>query len=366
MTSYHIYKIRLIVGMVLLLSIHLVANADPKEKDCAKTLEEAKAAYEEGRINDVPNILNDCMDVFEDNKVRKGNFDRNQKIEAYRLLSLTYLYLNEEDNAEKTLLKLLKLEPEYRLKNNEPSEFKNLYGNFRVRPVLAFGGKGGGNIMRFNVSKTFSTNNPQSSTETYTSGVGFQIGGAVELPLNKKLGLFLETYFSGRNYTLNNELFGYASTNYEETQSWIEIPLGVRYNLGDKYNFSGHLKPYVFAGVSTGLLLNASTVVIRRDRVSSEELREVTGTAIPVTNLRNSLNISALFGAGVELKQGRGYLVLDVRYYMGLMNAVNAQQRYSINELIFKYGHIDNDFKINNIAISVGYMYPIYKPKKIR
>ena len=336
------------------------------EKDCAQTLKKAQAAYEEGRINDVPTILDDCLNIANDDKTRKGNFDRNQKMEAYYLLSLTYLYLNEEESAEKILLKLLRLEPEYRLKNNAPSEFKKLYGNFRVRPVLAFGGKAGGNITRFNVTKTFSTNNPQSSVETYTSGLGFQVGGAVELPLNKRLGVFMEMYYSSRYYTLNNQLFGYATTNYEEVQSWIEIPLGVRFNLGDKYNFSGHLKPYIFGGVSTGLLLAANSVVIRRDKVSADVQREVTGTSISVSDMRNKLNISALFGAGVELKRGRGYLVFDVRYYMGLSNAINPKKRYSVNELIFKYGHVDNDFKTNNITFSLGYMYPIYKPKKIR
>lgn len=357
--------IRILLGVLFVINLGFVANA-ANEKDCAETLKKAQAAYEEGRINEVPTILNECLDVYNDQRARTGNFDRNQKLEAYYLLSLTYLYLNEEESAEKILLKLLKLEPEYRLKNNAPSEFKNLYGNFRVRPVFAFGGKAGGNIMRFNVTKTFSTNNPQSSTETYTSDIGFQVGGAVELPLNKKLGLFLEAYYVGRSYTLTNQLFSYATTTYDETQNWIEVPLGVRYSLGDKYNFSGHLKPYVFAGVSTGLMLKASTQVIRRDRVNADVQREVTGTSIPVANLRNKLNIFGLLGGGVELKQGRGYLVLDVRYYMGFSNAVNAKNRYNINELIFKYGHIDNDFKTNNIAISLGYMYPIYKPKKIR
>ncbi len=344
----------------------LCSVASAAEKDCAETLKKAQAAYEEGRINEVPDILDDCLDVFNDKKARKGNFDRNQKMEAYYLLSLTYLYLNEEESAEKILLKLLRLEPEYRLKNNAPSEFKKLYGNFRVRPVLAFGGKVGGNIMRFNVTKTFGVDDPHSFSETYTSKLGFQVGGAVELPLTKKLGVFMEAYYSGRSYTLNNQLFGYASTNYEENQNWIEIPLGVRYNLGDKYNFSSHLKPYVFGGISTGVLLAASAVVVRRDKVSADVQREVTGTSIPVAPMRNRLNISALLGAGVELKRGRGYLVFDVRYYMGLSNAVNAAQRFSVNELLFKYGHIDNDFTTNNITFSLGYMYPIYKPKKIR
>ena len=60
-------------------------------------------------------------------------------------------------------------------------------------------------------------------------------------------------------------------------------------------------------------------------------------------------------------------MTFNVRYYLGLTNLRNDKAPLDANnELLFRYGYIDNDFKINSIAISIGYIKPFYKPKKLK
>ena len=36
-----------------------------------------------------------------------------------------------------------------------------------------------------------------------------------------------------------------------------------------------------------------------------------------------------------------------------------------IKELRFRYGSVEDDFRLNSLSFSVGYVRPLYKPRKI-
>jgi Neuraminidase (sialidase) len=69
--------------------------------------------------------------------------------------------------------------------------------------------------------------------------------------------------------------------------------------------------------------------------------------------------------AGIKVKDviGRGYIFFNIRYSYGLNNIVNSKNRYSNPVLMYNYLYIDNNYKINSFQYSIGYSYPLYKPK---
>ena len=46
------------------------------------------------------------------------------------------------------------------------------------------------------------------------------------------------------------------------------------------------------------------------------------------------------------------------------LNNVDLDNRYANDELVYQYGHVDNDFRMDNFALSFGYTKAFYKPRK--
>ena len=89
--------------ILLILSIAL-SNSIWAQKSCLNTLREAKELYEEGLIDEIPELLSGCME---------SGFTRAQRIEAYKLIILAYLFDDDQFAAEKTMDEFLKKFPEY-------------------------------------------------------------------------------------------------------------------------------------------------------------------------------------------------------------------------------------------------------------
>ena len=81
------------------------ANEIQAQRSCAQNLATARNLFNSGRFYDVEGTLSTCI---------RNGFNRQEKIEALRLLSLTYLYLDQYQNADSSYLMLLRTNPEYR------------------------------------------------------------------------------------------------------------------------------------------------------------------------------------------------------------------------------------------------------------
>ncbi|HEY8402508.1 MAG TPA: hypothetical protein VIK89_14670, partial [Cytophagaceae bacterium] len=110
-----------------------LVKAQSTENNCTQTLKKAQNTYDQGRIFEIADMLQPCIE---------NGFTKEEKTSAYYLLTLTYLYFNEREKAEKAMLEFLKLNPEYEIKN-DPAEFVNLYNSFRTTPAFLIGGRAG-------------------------------------------------------------------------------------------------------------------------------------------------------------------------------------------------------------------------------
>ena len=160
-----------------------------------------------------------------------------------------------------------------------------------------------------------------------------------------------EAYLASRTYEFKDVLLNFANLTFRENQTWIDIPVLFKY-----YFTETKVRPFIQVGPSINLLFGSSANAKRIDIVDSETQREVSGPAISLKEQRNLFNFGVSGGGGFRFDKliGNGSLLLEVRYNYALNNIVKTENRTKNHELIYDYGYIDNDFKVNNISFSMG------------
>lgn len=341
--------------IVFILSLLVAVKPTYGQKNCPQTLKKAQDTYEEGRISEVPDLLDECLKS-------KDGFTKAEKIDAYKLLTLTWLYFNEKTKAEESMHHFLVLNPEYEINEAiDPTEFINLYNSFRTTPVLIYGIKLGFNGQDINVIRNFSVDNSSISRGKYKSPIGLQIGLTFEIPLKKRLSLLTELNLTKKTYQYNDEILGFAKVQFIEKQTLLELPLMLHFNFNKNQK---KFRPYINAGGTFSYLVGDRAEVTRKDDRDGTQL-DVPGPEIKIASLRHRLMYNASIGAGFKLKNviSNGYIIVDLRYNIGLRNIVKPENRGTNEDLVYNYLYLDNDFRMNSFVFSIGYALPKYKPK---
>ena len=105
------------------------------QSTCAQTLRLAQSIYEQGRLHELPQLLQECL---------RNGFNHEEKVSAYKLLTLTHIYLEEPEKADEMMLALLRTDTEFQVNDAvDPAEFVALYKTFRTYPIYRIGGQTG-------------------------------------------------------------------------------------------------------------------------------------------------------------------------------------------------------------------------------
>jgi len=337
----------------------LFAQAERQEgqSDCSVKLQEGEASFEDGLLSNSIAVLEECIKI--------EGFNKEEKVRAHRLLCIIYLYQNQDEKASENMRNMLRINPEYKTKPNDPAEFLELYKQYQIRPFLIVGGGAGTNFPMMNITTLHSTDNPTTQNMLYTSLFGFQAGLNFSRPLTNKIEAIFNPNFTTHRYRFEALYFDYAQLTATEVQTRLDLSVFVKYNFRNKYNFSlSGFKPYVYLGATPHLLVNSSLSPQRGDLIDGETRRSVEGRAIDMKDLRNNFTVSGMLGLGVEYKIGLGHLYVDVRYHYAFMEMVKDAKRFELQEEITRYGFIDNDYKMSALMFTLGYNYPLYNPKK--
>jgi Outer membrane protein beta-barrel domain len=343
-------KKRYLIGLLYCMSMIVQA-----QNDCTTKLKQALQAYELGRISEIPILLNECL---------KFGFDKTERIEAYKLLTLTHLYSNERESAQKSMKNFLKLYPDYQInKIVDPPEFISLYESFRTSPVFQIAIQAGANRSFITETKRYSLDLIRDKKSLYTGDIAFQVGVGLEFAITKKLHISPSVLFVRSKHSYKHEILEYSTLDLVETQNRVEIPLLARY-----YFFNTKKKPYLLAGGSANLMVGATGIAVRQDVVDADNQRQVSGPSIDMTAQRSLLTYSAIGGAGIKFDNiiGRSDLMLEFRYQYGLANVTKTSARASNQELVYDYGYIDSDYNLHYASFTINYMMPYYKPKLLK
>lgn len=337
-----------VTGLICLLSYQTSIG----QSTCAQTLRTARSTYDQGRLHELPDMLSGCL---------VNGFTKQEKVEAYKLLVLSYIYLEEPTKADEALLSLLYTDPYFEINPAaDPAEFIALYKTFRTWPIYRVGAKVGVNLTQPNVVNRVDI--VDGADTKFASELSFQAGATFEIPLNDRLTLNPELYFQQRAFQYDSDLdLGNGLENKvegTEVMSWISLPVSLQYKIG-----TSKMNPYISLGVSTDYLL-ISNLNARSTRQNANSLPDRT---IEITDKRNNINVSAIASVGMKRRLGTGYFQAELRLYYGVTKINTQESAFTLNDfLTYDYTIAYGEMKINSMALSIGYVYNVFNPKKLR
>jgi len=344
-----LWKSALFMGLVF------ISGVVSAQQSCTDKLKTAEELYEMGQIDKVEPLLDDCL---------RNGFDKEQKVKAYRLLALCYLYYNEEEKATTMMAELLKVDPEYRInRSKDPSEFIYLHNKFRTRPVCIIGFKAGGGLLGFADMKNFNDINSAHANGSYQPNASLIGGVSVEVPVYKSLAVSTEVLYNLYSYTYSREqVLNYTDIEMTEDISSLNVPLLLQWNFEGK-----DFTPYINAGMNFSLLLKSSATFNRLDSDGTFSQEPISGT-IDLSESRNAMNMGLCGSIGFRWKNilGKGYLSAEVRHVRNLKSHVEAADRAQDLEMVYSYLTTDNTMKMYQTYFFVSYKIPIYLAKQKR
>ena len=341
---------KFLLATLLTITIYSIGMAQVTP-NCAQTIRLASSTYEQGRLHEVESILEGCL--------KSGGFNDQEKEAVYKLLTLTYLYLEEPEKADNAMLNLLTTNPYFEPKQaSDPAEFIALWRTFRRHPIYRIGVNVGVNASQPNARQSLTT--VAESKSDYKYKIGFQFAVTADVPVNEQITLNGSLGYQLKSFeltTTHEREGGLVNTLIAgEKQAWLNIPLAVQYKLR-----TGKYNPYVAAGVSTDLLISAD--------ISAERAREgqtsVEPKSFPIKAQRNPINVSALAAIGSKVRVGGGFIVVEAKYTYGILDVTNDKESYSDQDIYLSYGLPNTTFKLNSLSFTAAYIQNIFKPKKL-
>ena len=325
------------------------------QDDCASKIQEARKYYDQGMISEIPQMLAPCME---------SGFTRVQKIEAYKLIILSYLFDDNPFEAEKTMMEFLKKFPEYEIMPNDPVEFVYLFESYRTTSVFSFGLTAGFNFTDPRILEPYTIFDANHADQKNTIKSGFQLGVGMGRYISRKMILNMEFLFTENRYSFTDELIvpltggndGINSVTYSERLYKVEFPLTVTYEINAK-KVHYFIRTGVSAAKLTGVTGNAT-------RKYAQEVPAGTSQTQDMSYYRKNMLYSGILGAGIRYKIPRGVVTADLRVNIGINNIVKPERRFENQAFITESYYIDDDFSLNTISLSAGYYFSFYKPKK--
>ncbi|HTH56268.1 MAG TPA: outer membrane beta-barrel protein [Cyclobacteriaceae bacterium] len=361
--------------LFLLFLCFIGLNVSVAQQSGAQTLRLAQSIYEQGRLHEIPDLINKNI----------AGFSKTELVSAYRLLTLSYIYLEEPEKADESMQKLLQTEHFFEPNPNvEPAEFIGLYKTFRTKAVFNAGIKFGANFTTPLLNEIYYVTNAAPGNGKYTPKLGFQAGLVFEkdlLPNSKssflsKIVFAPEVLYTSRTFSYDNkQVFtsdSVSSANVADQkitlkQTWLDINLVFQYKLRNSTTFV----PYVGFGPGVGLLLGASnTMVTTRTSVNKTSPGVSSGPDVTTKDTFNSLIPSIMGSAGVKYRLGGVYVVGEFRVQYALVTPVNSAKRTgmggSASSSVFDYGYTMPNYKPLNFVINAGIIIPYFNPIKIK
>jgi hypothetical protein len=343
-----------------------ITPAFSQASNCTQVLRLIRTTYEQGRLHEVPGLAEGCL---------KGEgaqgFTKEEKKEAYRYLTLSYIYLEEPEKADEMMVQLLNTDHFYEPnKEVDPAEFIALYNKFRHDPVYRLGLRAGLNLTQPVVTNYYNVGSSGAGSGGYSMSPNLAVYAVFEKdffrnPPWNRLVLAAELGYISRNYTYTNDNLATADEDPNKAISSQEFQISQNYldfNVIGQYKFKNtvNLQTYLGAGPGISYLLGSSN---QASTVLGNGFT-VTGSTVDDTESYNKILVSVNLVAGVKYRFGELYLTAEARYQMGFTNVINPESRTNA-EIAYDYQGRYNDYRINNMTITVGVLYPYFKPIKL-
>lgn len=343
-------KFNLLIGILLALTVF--ATKAKAQEACILKLNEAEKLYDEGKIERIPELLNSCIDA---------GFNKENKIAALKLLTLVYLFEDNQTKAENALLKLLKTDPEFKINRAiDPVEFIRLFDSYNTSPVFSIGITGGASLSNPQLFETFPTYAyDEAATQYLNDGLGFILGLKVTYHINTKFDLSLEPGISSYKFKVREKTGDAMQTTINESLTLIDIPINGAYNVY-KYKLFDF---FTELGFNYGIYLTGN--IGGTLSYTNNEKPDYEAPAISSELIRSPHLMQAMIGVGTKIKLNRSNLQFNIQYRFGLNNLTIPENRFSFYETSMKeYMYLDNNFTNNSLIFRVSYNFEFYLHRK--
>lgn len=342
-----------IILMALFLNEKAVAQ-------CTENLSKAQSEFDDGHLYGIPLLLSDC--------IKKGT--EQEKLRAYELLTITYLYIDDPNAAQLVFQDLLELAPDYDAEKLGYIELVHLSKEFITRPIVSWRARAGVNVTTISTIYDNGSNNTDLKTEKYSLAAGWTAIGSLDIHFTNSFSFSLEPEFNYNSYSYSDSFFNSGADqnskdklNLKENTYNISLPISVKYTyIGEKFS------PYLYGGYSPNYTLNTSTNGEYLNIVGTAEIKSE--DKINLNELREPFSQSVIIGIGLMRKVKYNYVFIDVRYKLGLSNRLirDGQDLFDsnddVNKYLLNYKMVDNDFKQNEFNLTVGYIWPQYRARR--
>jgi hypothetical protein len=335
------------------------------QSDCTQTLRQARTTFDEGRIHELEARLSGCI---------KSGFNDEERTEAYRLLILSYIYLDETDKADKTMLALLRDNHGFSINQQaDPTELINLYETFRTKPIFFWGFRGGFNTTFVNVINAYGVHNLSNSNAKYSNKLGFVAGLLIEKNIGNRLTFRSDIQYINNTFDYENKFSKKTDDGSDivvltasEAQNSIGLSLMVQYTFfkpqeENQKNKIKKLNPYIGIGVTGRNLLSSNLTFDVSNKVGSSPDGPSEDLIEP--EIRKSFNPTADIEVGIKKSVGLSYITTGLRYSYGLLDITD--RHYDNGRLSTYYGFAANDINTHSITLFIGILIPNYSPKKL-
>lgn len=288
----------------------LIANAAYSQANCEKNLNDARSEYANGNLYAIPGKLTDCL---------SDGFSKTEKIEAYQLLALTYININQLDKARESLIKLLKLKTDYTVtKNVDADELYSLYKKIDTEPIYYLGaGIGINNTFAYlKHSEDRQTTASRMEDDNYQYSSALSITGGIQFiyPIFKIIHAKAAVSYDINQYNYNqrtseSELnLNETETRYSASNAGLNILLSTRVMTKNKlYKL---YRPFIETGI-VGRLHTSSKIKNYYEKNLTNP-REYTVDEINMNKYRNNMNFGLNAQIGSLIKFNENYIEISI------------------------------------------------------
>ncbi|MCE2934943.1 MAG: outer membrane beta-barrel protein [Cyclobacteriaceae bacterium] len=333
-----------------------VAQDVPRSSDDVElVLQQAVGEFNAGHFYGIPALLAPVLTQATNEQRKRG----------YLLLCQVYLIIDEPLAADSSYLSVLKADPEFiPTEKIDQIEVVYLSSKFTAAPVITprffVGLNGAFPTTVFDVN-TFPT--PVNTRSLIRPG--WQLGVGIDLNVGDNVSLCAEGILAFRNFRRTYDgILGNDFQSAIHKQTWFDIPLYIKYQ-----DDQGDIRPYGFAGMAFNTLLQYRAEVQLTMRTDGGSEVPVSGPDIALKSKQSLISTSFIIGGGVKYKWGKDFLFAEARYMGGLTRLANTNELYygdgtTLAENITRYGWVGEEYAMNSVLITVGFMRPIYYPRK--
>ena len=344
---------------------------------CKTALEYGKQLFDKGRLKEVTNLLEPCVDF----KI----YNRDTRVMREGILSLlaeNLQFQDEPQQAEEVYYKLLYQEPFYQPESIS-QEIKYVANKYETFPFTAYTIYGGIYMLtRPIVDQRYSLEGVTILDEKYnrqTDDLRSWVAG-----INVDINLDNSNVFLTVGAALSSNYFRYrgdyanvlmdpdsgngedAMVSFFERQRWFQFPLMLKWMLAPKEKIiTRFFIPYTYTGVTFDFL-NRNSAQLQTPSItySSDVDNPVIIENYNTADRRTSFAPSFLVGGGLKFHIHRFYFDVDLRYRLMMRNLAAEGQRFAETELTNTIKYVDNDFRLQNFGFTVGAGFFLFKSQK--